>query len=77
MTLPSAPPRANPPNRFERVHVADMPELGFAPGPDDPPEDPRTELLVDPSRTIVATNDSPDLGFGASVNPYRGCQHAC
>lgn len=77
MTLPSAPPRANPPNRFERVHVADMPELGFAPSPDDPPEDPRTELLVDPSRTVVATNDSPDLGFRASVNPYRGCQHAC
>ena len=72
---PSSPP--NPPNRFERVHVAAMPELGFAPSPDDPPEDPRTELLVDPSRTIVATNDSPDLGFRASVNPYRGCQHAC
>jgi DNA repair photolyase len=69
--------RANPPNRFERVHLAEMPELGFAPSPDDPPEDPRTELLVDPSRTIVATNDSPDLGFRASVNPYRGCQHAC
>ena len=69
--------RANPPNRFERVHVAEQPELGFAPGPDDPPEDPRTELLVDPSRSIVATNDSPDLGFRASVNPYRGCQHAC
>jgi len=69
--------RANPPNRFERIHVADMPELGFAPSPDDPPEDPRTELLIDPSRTIVATNDSPDVGFDASVNPYRGCQHAC
>jgi DNA repair photolyase len=69
--------RANPPNRFERVHVAEMPELGFAPSPDDPPEDPRTELLVDPSRTIIATNDSPDLGFRASVNPYRGCQHGC
>jgi DNA repair photolyase len=69
--------RPNPPNRFERVHVADMPELGFAPSPEDAPEDPRTELLVDPSRTIVATNDSPDLSFGASVNPYRGCQNAC
>jgi len=76
--MPSPPGAlANPPNRFERVHVADMPELGFGPSPDDPPEDPRTELLVDPSRTIVATNDSPDLNFGASVNPYRGCQHAC
>ncbi|HEU4429711.1 MAG TPA: hypothetical protein VFT98_13200, partial [Myxococcota bacterium] len=69
--------RANPPNRFERIHLADMPELGFAASPDDPPEDPRTELLIDPSRTIVATNESPDVGFDASVNPYRGCQHAC
>jgi DNA repair photolyase len=69
--------RANPPNRFEHMHVAPAPELGFAPAPDDPPEDPRTELLVDPSRTVVATNDSPDVGFDASVNPYRGCQHAC
>ncbi len=69
--------RSNPPNRFERIHAAEMPELGYAPSPDDPPEDPRTELLVDPSRTIVATNDSPDLGFGASVNPYRGCAHGC
>ena len=76
MTPPSST-RVNPPNRFERVHLAEMPELGFGPAPDDPPEDPRTELLVDPSRTIVATNDSPDIEFGASVNPYRGCQHAC
>jgi DNA repair photolyase len=76
--MPSPPGvRVNPPNRFERVNVADMPELGFAPSPDDPPEDPRSELLVDPSRTIIATNDSPDLSFGASVNPYRGCQNAC
>jgi len=74
---PSPGERTNPPNRFERVHVAEMPDLGFAPSPDDAPEDPRTELLVDPSRTIVATNDSPDLGFRASVNPYRGCQHGC
>ena len=34
-------------------------------------------MLRDPSRSIVATNESPDLGFAASVNPYRGCSHAC
>jgi DNA repair photolyase len=72
-----AGPRRNPPNRFERVHLEELPELGFGPAEGEPPEDPRTELLVDPSRTIVATNDSPDVGFDASVNPYRGCQHAC
>ncbi len=37
----------------------------------------RTLFLKDPSRSIVATNESPDLGFDASVNPYRGCEHGC
>ncbi len=40
-------------------------------------ERPRTEYLIDPARTIIATNDSPDVGFDASVNPYRGCEHGC
>jgi DNA repair photolyase len=38
---------------------------------------PRTRYLVDTSQTIVATNDSPDVGFNYSVNPYRGCAHGC
>jgi DNA repair photolyase len=35
------------------------------------------QVYEDHSRTILATNDSPDVGFRWSVNPYRGCQHAC
>src|SRR5262249_20381462 len=31
----------------------------------------------DLSRSIIATNDSPDVGFDASINPYRGCEHGC
>ncbi|HUH13318.1 MAG TPA: PA0069 family radical SAM protein [Longimicrobiales bacterium] len=62
----------NPPNRFERT--AYVPD-GDAYDPDAP--GPRTQLLTDASRTIIATNDSPDLGFDASVNPYRGCEHGC
>lgn len=58
----------NPTNRFERVAV----ELEV-PGPDRVP----TELLRDGSRSIIATNDSPDVGFSASINPYRGCEHGC
>jgi DNA repair photolyase len=58
----------NPANRFERVTV----ELEV-PGPDRVP----TELLRDGSRSIIATNDSPDVGFAASINPYRGCEHGC
>jgi DNA repair photolyase len=38
---------------------------------------PQTEFLADDSQTIIAYNDSPDLGFNASVNPYRGCEHGC
>jgi DNA repair photolyase len=31
----------------------------------------------DSARTIISTNDSPDVGFELSINPYRGCSHAC
>jgi DNA repair photolyase len=37
----------------------------------------KTQFLVDNSRTIVAQNDSPDVGFTYSANPYRGCEHGC
>jgi len=38
---------------------------------------PTTVYLDDDSQTIVATNDSPDVGFNFSINPYRGCAHGC
>ena len=60
----------DPPNRFEAVHV----EMDPA---DREGERPRTEFLADATRSIVARNDSPDLRFGASLNPYRGCEHGC
>ncbi len=60
----------DPPNRFETVH------LEMDPGqPVD--EKPRTEFLADSTRAIVSRNQSPDIGFDASVNPYRGCEHGC
>jgi DNA repair photolyase len=36
-----------------------------------------TSLSVDATRTIIARNDSPDIGFDRSINPYRGCEHGC
>ena len=36
-----------------------------------------TSLTVDSTRTIIARNDSPDIGFDRSINPYRGCEHGC
>jgi len=63
-----ARPTSNPKNRFLSS------EFTY-----DDPGDPtaHVELIDDASRTIVAHNDSPDVGFDWSVNPYRGCVHAC
>jgi DNA repair photolyase len=62
----------NPPNRFEKIHLERDEDWN-------PEEDPlpRTQFLKDSSKTIIAHNDSPDIGFEASVNPYRGCEHGC
>lgn len=38
---------------------------------------PRTELFTDTAKTVIARNDSPDLPFEQSANPYRGCEHGC
>jgi DNA repair photolyase len=38
---------------------------------------PGTEYFRDHTRAIIARNDSPDVGFDASINPYRGCEHGC
>ena len=61
----------NPQNRFETLEYVRDDEA--------PPEEgaPRTVYMRDPSRTIIAPNDSPDVGFDASINPYRGCEHGC
>ena len=64
---------SNPPNRFEALRYVPSAEEAAASAE----RNPETRLLADPSRTIVATNQSPDVGFDASVNPYRGCEHAC
>jgi DNA repair photolyase len=62
-------PTANPTNRFHDVGVTY--EDGDAPPPS------AVTLIDDHSRSILAHNDSPDVGFSWSVNPYRGCLHAC
>ena len=67
----------NPANRFESqvlepfddgwdtiTALADLPPLP-------------TTLTKDASKTAIARNSSPDLGFDRAVNPYRGCEHGC
>jgi len=44
---------------------------------DDAPRPLRTTLQRDASRSIIARNQSPDIGFDRSINPYRGCEHGC
>ncbi len=43
---------------------------------DEPPR-PATVVTMDTTRTIIARNDSPDIPFDRSINPYRGCEHGC
>jgi DNA repair photolyase len=63
----------NPQNRFEKLeYIVDEDAHVDSDAPA-----PKTIYLRDPARTIIATNDSPDVGFEASLNPYRGCEHGC
>ncbi|HVG24456.1 MAG TPA: PA0069 family radical SAM protein [Thermoanaerobaculia bacterium] len=62
----------NPQNRFEKLEYVRDEEA-----PPEENESRGTIYLRDPTRTIIATNDSPDVGFDASINPYRGCEHGC
>jgi DNA repair photolyase len=62
----------NPPNRFTPLYY--VREQDWI-DEDDPA--PKTQVLRDTSRSILSRNDSPDVGFDVSVNPYRGCEHGC
>jgi DNA repair photolyase len=62
----------NPANRFEKIHLEPFEDY-------DPAEDPapQTIFLTDNTQTAITYNNSPDVGFDASINPYRGCEHGC
>jgi DNA repair photolyase len=68
----------NPRNRFERTarEPLVLADAGVSGEPEEEPS-PGTLFFRDASRSVIARNDSPDLGFGASLNPYRGCEHGC
>jgi DNA repair photolyase len=56
-----------------RVRIDD----GWGVDPDSELPPLRTTLQEDASRTVIARNDSPDIPFAQSINPYRGCEHGC
>jgi DNA repair photolyase len=75
---PPAPVRGrgaswSPANRFEALHV----ETADPDWPDEERPPVRTRFYRDFSKTIITRNDSPDVGFEFSINPYRGCEHGC
>lgn len=61
----------NPANRFEQIE--------FEPSEDEIREgiSPKTLFYKDTAKSIITYNDSPDVGFNAGINPYRGCEHGC
>jgi DNA repair photolyase len=78
----------NPANRFERLRVEADPDPEAGSGAEEPQAEHArlgqeggarvaTELLSDRSRSVISHNDSPDVGFSFSLNPYRGCEHGC
>ena len=68
----------NPANRYERTRLEDDFEQCAV---DDerlaPERKIATELIPDQTQRIITENDSPDIGFRYSINPYRGCEHGC
>ncbi len=66
---------SNPHNRFEKLTVELDPEALI--DDDGEPILPRTQFLRDGTQSIITYNDSPDIPFRASLNPYRGCEHGC
>lgn len=68
-------PVSNPPNPWATSDVQYLPEYLAESAAEHPGA--RLEVYEDHTREIIARNNSPDVGFDFSVNPYRGCQHAC
>lgn len=63
----------NPANRFEALRY----ELDDGCEPETEPGPVKTHFFRDDSQSVISYNNSPDLGFDASLNPYRGCEHGC
>lgn len=70
--------KLDPPNRFEKAHRE--PDFEHFEGDEEfflAHDQRNIEYLADASRSIVTENDSPDIPFRYSLNPYRGCAHGC
>jgi DNA repair photolyase len=69
---------SNPKVRFERSEVDPFDDgWGSIERLRDETPPPRTEIMADRTRSIISRNQSPDIPFEQSINPYRGCEHGC
>jgi len=66
--------RSNASGRFEAQQRAETDD-GWGTGEDLPAF--KTTVRTDAARTVIARNESPDISFDRSINPYRGCEHGC
>jgi DNA repair photolyase len=69
----------NPENRFRRESREAVDDGWIAPTENESDEapPPKTTVTIQNARTIIARNDSPDIPFDRSINPYQGCEHGC
>jgi DNA repair photolyase len=86
--MPVEPPRPhkgrgatfNPANRFRRDEREAVDDGWSVPPPAEDAEEPaplKTTVTIQRARTIIARNESPDIPFTQSINPYQGCEHGC
>jgi DNA repair photolyase len=67
---------SNPEGRFEPLRRQPVDD-GWGSLDEAPEPAPDTTLLPDATRTLITRNQSPDVGFDRSINPYKGCEHGC
>jgi DNA repair photolyase len=65
---------SNPPGRFDKLTQTLEHDGWFE---DEEVDRLETTITAEHARSVISRNDSPDIGFGQSINPYRGCEHAC
>ena len=65
---------SNPPVRFEATRTEAVDDGWYT---HELPDSIATKVMPERARTIITTNDSPDVPFEQSINPYRGCEHGC
>jgi DNA repair photolyase len=65
---------SNPPGRFDKLTQSFEHDGWYE---EELAEKRETIVLPEPARSIISRNASPDIGFGQSINPYRGCEHGC